>query len=68
MEELKKCLEMHLGDNFKFKMVGKDLELTPEVSSIYGIYLYDIVNVVRAFKKSMYIGAEINQGIYIRIY
>ena len=68
MEELKKCLEMHLGDNFKFKMVGKDLELTPEANSIYGIYLHDIVDVVRAFKKSMYIGAEIKQGIYIRIY
>ena len=68
MENVKKCLEMHLGDNFKFKMESKDLVLIPEASSIYGIYLHDIVDVVRAFKKCMYISAEIKQGIYIRIY
>lgn len=68
MENVKKCLEEKIGDNFQIKNVGKDLELTPNANSIYGTYLQDIVDVVRVFRKSMYIGAEIKQGVYIRIY
>ncbi len=68
MENVKKCLEEHLGDDFQIKNVDDDLVLTPKANSIYGIFLQDIVDVVRVFKKSMYIGAELKQGIYIRIY
>ena len=68
MENVKKCLKEHLGDNFQIKNVDNDLELTPVADSIYGTYLQDIVDVVRVFKKSMYIGAELKQGVYIRIF
>ena len=68
MENVKKCLKEYLGDNFQIKDVDDDLELTPVAGSIYGMYLQDIVDVVRAFKKTMYITAELKKGIYIRIY
>lgn len=68
MENVKKCLEEHLGNNFQIKDVDGDLELTPKADSIYGIYLQSIVDVVSVFKKSMYIDAELKKGIYIRIF
>lgn len=68
MKNVKKCLEKSLGNEFQIKNVGDDLELTPNANSIYGIYLQGIVDVIRVFKKNMYIGAEIKKGIYIRIF
>ena len=68
MENVKKCLEKHLGNDFQIKDVDNDLELTPKADSIYGIYLQRIVDVVSVFKKNMYIGVELKKGIYIRIY
>ena len=69
MEEVKKRLEELLGDEFNFQMVGDDLELTPAKQSyIFSVYIKHIVDVIRVYRKNMYIDAEIKKGVYIRIY
>lgn len=69
MENVKKCLEELLGDEFNFQMVGDDLELTSaKHNSIFGIDIKHIVDVIRVYRKNMYIDAEIKKGVYIRIY